>query len=70
MTHPWLQCFWVCVVLVLFAPFGSRGNEVTVEYDPSVAGQLVPRTETAIEVVKENIDIRFSKVDFHKSIVA
>lgn len=53
--------FTVCLLFSLHIP-GAVGNEGTIEYDTSVAGQIVPTTETLIRVREENLVLRFRQV--------
>ena len=48
------------LLLLLVAP-PVRPNAVTIEFDPSLAGQLVPRHETHIEVEREDLTIHFEE---------
>lgn len=53
--------FAVCTLFSLHIP-EAVGNEGTIEYDTSVAGQIVPTTETLIRVREENLVLRFRQV--------
>ena len=70
MVHSGFLCYGLCILLTLSVLLALPANEVTVEYDPSMVGRLVPRVETDIEVLKENLDIQFRKLDVRKSIIA
>ena len=55
--------YYVIVICLALVCSVCSGNENTFEYDPSVAGQLVPRRESSIVVKKEYLEIKFSKHD-------
>lgn len=62
MGFSWINFIRVALVymsVALLAP-GAKANENTIEFDPSLAGQLVPKDETGIEVQKEYLDILFN----------
>ncbi|MBN1515255.1 hypothetical protein JXA32_01675 [Candidatus Sumerlaeota bacterium] len=50
-------------LLVLFSALSLRANINTVEYDTSVAGQLVPVDETEIRVLDEELEIYFEQLN-------
>jgi hypothetical protein len=58
--HSCLVAAWLPVLCCMGLP--AYANENVIEYDPSVAGQLVPKEETEIQVVKEDLDIRFRTI--------
>ena len=53
---------WLCVTLAYLSVSVVRANENTVEYDSSVAGHLVPKEETDIEVLDEHLNIKFNRL--------
>jgi hypothetical protein len=57
----YLLCLLFAAIPVLW-PVSSRANENTIEYDTSVAGQIVPAEETLIQVRGEDLKIRFERV--------
>ncbi|MBX7244935.1 MAG: hypothetical protein K1X53_05525 [Candidatus Sumerlaeaceae bacterium] len=56
--------------LLVLIPSISHPNASTAEYDSSVAGQLVPKTDTTLEVVEEYLDIRFERLPWDLSLLA
>lgn len=58
--HFLLVSAWLPVLCCI--AFLAYANEDVVEYDPSVSGQLVPKEETEMQVVKEDLDIRFRTI--------
>ena len=56
--------FLISLLLCAFFALSSGisfPNENTFEYDPSLTGQIVPRTEGSIIVEKEFMEIRFKE---------